>query len=97
MEADMQEIDVAKRWNENADQWARDARAGFNVYRDKFTFPALLDALPAIKGLDVVDFECGEWTNTRVFARMEHALLVSTFQSAIQHGKRTEEADQLGI
>lgn len=51
----MRNVDVAKHWNDNADQWTRDVRAGFDVYRDHFTFPAFLDALPPINGLGELD------------------------------------------
>lgn len=98
MEGDMQKTDVAKHWDENADQWARDVRAGFDVYRDKFTFPAFVDALPAIKGLDVIDFGCGEGTNTRAFARMGARVTgIDLSGRMIEHARLTEEADPLGI
>lgn len=64
----MPSIDVAKHWNDNADQWTQDVRAGFDVYRDHFTFPAFLGALPPINGYDVIDFGCGEgrWGGRRL-------------------------------
>lgn len=94
----MADIDVAKHWNDNADQWARDVRAGFDVYRDQFTFPAFLDALPPINELDVIDFGCGEGTNTRAFARLGARVTgIDLSARMIEHGRKTEEADPLGI
>ena len=94
----MADIDVAKHWNDNADQWARDVRAGFDVYRDQFTFPAFLDALPPINGLDVIDFGCGEGTNTRAFARLGARVTgIDLSARMIEHARKTEEADPLGI
>jgi len=95
---DLSEFDVAERWNENADQWTRDVRDGFDVYRDQFTFPAFLAALPPIDGLDVIDFGCGEGTNTRAFARLGARVTgIDLSPRMIQHAQRTEEADPLGI
>ncbi|WP_353640824.1 methyltransferase domain-containing protein [Mesorhizobium sp. WSM2239] len=62
--------EVAARWNENANQWTRDVGDGYDVYRDRFTFPAFQDFLPPLGGLEIIDFGCGEGTNTRRLARM---------------------------
>jgi len=95
---DTSDADVATRWNKNADQWTRDVRAGFDVYRDHFTFPAFLDALPSIDGLDVIDFGCGEGTNTRTFAwRGARVTGIDLSSRMIEHAKREEKADPLGI
>ena len=98
MVGNMRDLDVAKHWNDNADQWTRDVRAGLDVYRDKFTFPAFLDALPEIDGLDVIDFGCGEGTNTRAFARLGARLTgIDLSSRMIEHAREVEEADPLGI
>jgi len=95
---DISDADVAKCWNENAEQWTRDVRDGFDVYRDQFTFPAFLDALPPIDGLDVIDFGCGEGTNTRAFARLGARVTgIDLSSRMIAYAKQTEEADPLGI
>ena len=90
--------DVAKRWDENADQWTEDVRNGFDVYRDLFTFPAFLEALPPIEGLDVIDFGCGEGTNTRAFARLGARVTgIDLSSRMIDHAKQAEEADPLRV
>ncbi|WP_137136833.1 class I SAM-dependent methyltransferase [Rhizobium sp. FKY42] len=90
--------DVAKHWNDNAQQWTNDVRAGFDVYRDLFTFPAFLEALPSIKGKDVIDFGCGEGSNTRVFAQQGARLTgIDISSQMIEHARQAEEADPLGI
>lgn len=95
---DLSNADVAKRWNENADQWTQDVRNGFDVYRDQFTFPAFLAALPPVDGLDVIDFGCGEGTNTRAFARLGARVTgIDLSNRMIEHARQTEEADPLGI
>ena len=91
-------IDVAKHWNANAQQWTRDVRAGFDVYRDLFTFPAFLEALPSIDGKDVIDFGCGEGTNTRDFAQQGARLTgIDISSQMIGHARQAEEADPLDI
>ncbi len=90
--------DVAARWNENADQWTYDVRAGYDVYRDLFTFPAFLEFLPEIANLEVIDFGCGEGTNTRHFASMGAKVTgVDISQGLIDHARQAETADPLGI
>ena len=84
MVGNMRYLDVAKHWNENADQWTRDVRAGFDVYRDKFTFPAFLDALPEIDGLDVIDFGCGlnSKVDSGILSRHFCVAIASVFSSS---------------
>ena len=90
--------DVAAQWNQNADQWTNDVRAGYDVYRDLFTFPAFLEFLPSIKDLDVIDFGCGEGSNTRYFARMGARLTgIDISQSLIEHARQAEAADPEGV
>ncbi|MDK1386871.1 methyltransferase domain-containing protein [Sinorhizobium sp. 8-89] len=90
--------EVAARWNANADQWTRDVRGGYDVYRDLFTFPAFQEFLPPLDGLDVIDFGCGEGTNTRRLARMGARLTgIDISERLIDHARREEEADPLGI
>lgn len=89
---------VAACWNANADQWSHDVRAGYDVYRDHFTFPAFLQFIPSLNGLDVVDFGCGDGTNTRQFARLGARLSgIDLSERMIEHARRAEEADPLGI
>jgi len=35
---------VTNAWNGNAEQWAHDVRAGYDKYRDAYTFPAFLNS-----------------------------------------------------
>ena len=89
---------VAKRWDANADQWAADVRAGFDGYRDLFTCPAFEAFLGKVDGQDVIDFGCGEGSNTRRLARAGARMSgidLSTRQ--IAHARAAEAADPLGI
>lgn len=90
--------DVAARWNANADQWTSDVRAGYDTYRDHFTFPAFRDFLPPLAGLRVIDFGCGEGTNTRAFARMGARMTgLDISERLIGHARRAEAAKPLAI
>jgi 2-polyprenyl-3-methyl-5-hydroxy-6-metoxy-1,4-benzoquinol methylase len=89
---------VAASWDKNADQWASDVRNGYDVYRDLFTFPAFQQFLPALEGLDVIDFGCGEGSNTRHFARMGARMTgIDISKRLIEHARQTESADPIGI
>ncbi|MGR9171916.1 class I SAM-dependent methyltransferase [Rhizobium sp. KDH_Rht_773_N] len=90
--------DVAARWNGNADQWTHDVRQGYDTYREIFTFPAFVDFLPPLAGLDVIDFGCGEGTNTRRFAQMGARMTgIDLSERMIGHARAAEEAHLLGI
>lgn len=89
---------VATRWDLNADQWTHDVRAGYDVYRDTFTFPAFLAFLPEIRGLELIDFGCGEGTNTRALARLGARMSgLDVSERMIAHARRMEEEEPLGI
>jgi 2-polyprenyl-3-methyl-5-hydroxy-6-metoxy-1,4-benzoquinol methylase len=95
---DRSHAEVAARWNQNADQWTRDVREGYDVYRDLFTFPAFQKFLPSLDRLDVIDFGCGEGTNTRRLAQMGARMTgVDISERLIEHARQAEEADPLGI
>lgn len=95
---DRPHADVAALWNGNADQWTRDVRDGYDVYRDLFTFPAFVDFLPPLEGLGVIDFGCGEGTNTRHFAEMGARMTgIDLSERMIEHARRAEQTRPLGI
>ncbi|MBW9054775.1 class I SAM-dependent methyltransferase [Rhizobium mesosinicum] len=90
--------DVAARWDGNADQWTHDVRNGYDIYREFFTFPAFVDFLPPLAGLDVIDFGCGEGTNTRRFAQMGARMTgIDLSERMIGHALDTEDKHPLGI
>ncbi|MER0240318.1 methyltransferase domain-containing protein [Fulvimarina sp. MAC8] len=92
------DAEVAKHWDGNADQWTHDVRSGFDVYRDWFTFPAFIEAMPPIDGLEIVDFGCGEGTNTRAFAKRGARVTgIDLSLRMIEHARQSEADDPLGI
>ncbi|MGE4373133.1 MAG: class I SAM-dependent methyltransferase [Xanthobacter sp.] len=96
--SDSTDQQVAACWDLNADQWTEDVRAGFDVYRDQFTFPAFLNFLPDIRGLKLIDFGCGEGTNTRALARRgAHMTGLDLSARLVAHARQMEEEEPLGI
>ena len=89
---------VAQAWDQNARQWTEDVRAGFDLYRELYTFPAFLDFMPPISGKDVIDLGCGEGTNTRRFARMGGRMTgIDLSQTMIAYARAEEAKEPMGI
>lgn len=94
----LDEADVAAAWNRNAETWADSVRAGFDLYREHYTFPAFLKFLPPIEGLEVIDLGCGEGTNTRRFAGLGARMTGLDLSEAMIARARVAEAEApLGI
>jgi hypothetical protein len=47
----MKRVEVAQYWEANAEIWTRQARAGYEIYRDGLNTPAFQDMLPPVLGL----------------------------------------------
>ncbi len=62
--------EVAAFWEGNAETWTRQARAGYDIYRDALNTPAFLAMLPQVSGLEGLDIGCGEGGNTRQVAAL---------------------------
>lgn len=90
--------DVAKHWEANADAWTRQARAGYDVYRDALNTPAFLAMLPPVAGLDGLDMGCGEGENTRKLARLGAKMwAIDIAPTFIKYAREAEEAAPLDI
>lgn len=89
---------MAANWNANADQWAADVGGGVDLYRDLFTWPAFSAFLGDVAGLDVIDFGCGEGTNTRRLARAGARMTgIDLSSGMIAKAQSAEASDPLGI
>jgi ubiquinone/menaquinone biosynthesis C-methylase UbiE len=94
----MDHEDVGRFWNANADAWTKLARAGYDIYRDHLNTPAFFDLLPEVKGLSGLDIGCGEGYNTRLLAaRGANVTAIDIAEVFIEHAKRAEEEEPLGI
>jgi len=84
--------DVARYWNENAPDWTRAVRAGWDVYREHVNNPAFLDMLPDLAGLRVLDLGCGEGYNTRRFADLGASVTGIDASEAMVEAAREHDA-----
>lgn len=90
--------EVARYWENNAEDWTRQSRAGCDVYRDALNTPAFLAILPDIKGLTGLDIGCGEGTNTRRLAQSGAKMnAIDVAPTFIRYAKQTETEKPLGI
>ncbi|MFN3671330.1 MAG: class I SAM-dependent methyltransferase [Bosea sp. (in: a-proteobacteria)] len=94
----MDSREVGRYWEANAELWTRQARAGYDFYRDLLNTPVFMANLPAIAGLAGLDVGCGEGANTRLLARAGAAMTaLDIAPSFIRHACAEEEREPLGI
>lgn len=94
----MNESDVKKYWEENAETWTILSRKGYDVCRDHLNTPAFLRMLPDVKGLEGLDVGCGEGHNTRIITE-KGALMtgIDISEKFIKHAHQKENKDPLNI
>jgi ubiquinone/menaquinone biosynthesis C-methylase UbiE len=94
----MDSAEVGRYWENNAEAWTQQVRAGYDVYRDALNTPAFLAMLPPVDGLIGIDIGCGEGANTRQLAglgaRMTGIDIAPTF---VRHAREAEVAEPMGI
>lgn len=89
---------VAAYWEANASEWARQSRAGLDVYRGALNTPSFLNMLPPVTGLSGLDIGCGEGTNTRQIAsRAAKMTAVDIAPTFVANAQASEAADPRGI
>jgi len=94
----MDDRDVARHWDENAEESVRAVRAGWDVFRKYESMPDFLAMLPDLSGRTVPDLGCGEGTNTRAFAeRGMHVTGVDISRTMIAAAREQEAADPRDI
>lgn len=87
----MDDDEVARYWEANAEAWTRLTRAGYDVYRDNVNTPGFLRILPDIFGLRGLDLGCGEGHNTRLVARRGARMTaVDIADTLLRHGRDKE-------
>ena len=65
----MDDKEVGKYWEGNAENWTKLARSGYDRCRNLINTPAFFKMIPDIKGLKGLDIGCGEGYNTRIAAK----------------------------
>ncbi|MBD3232770.1 MAG: methyltransferase domain-containing protein [candidate division Zixibacteria bacterium] len=90
--------DIASLWDDNADYWAYQVRAGHDIYRDHFNNPAFFNFIGDIKGKKILDAGCGEGTNTRLLARQGGVVTaIDISEKLIAYAHQAEDEKPLGI
>ncbi len=94
----MDDREVGRLWDGNADAWTLLARQGYDIYRDYFNTPAFLAMLPEVLGLRGLDIGCGEGNNTRLVAQRGAIMIgVDISPKFIGHARSKEQETRLGI
>ena len=94
----MDHKEVRRYWDENAENWTRLARAGYDVYRDYLNTPAFFDLLPEVQGLSGLDIGCGEGHNTRLLAEAgAWVTAIDISEVFVRHAKQMAEAGMANI
>src|ERR1700755_70572 len=94
----MDNREVGRYWNANADAWTKLARAGYDIYRDHVNSPAFFEILPSVGGLAVLDIGCGEGENTRHLARLgAKVTAVDIADRFVAYAVDAERREPLGI
>lgn len=94
----MDNKDVGRYWDENAENWTKLARMGYDRCRDLLNSPAFFKVLPDISNLNGLDIGCGEGYNTRIAAKRGAKMTAIDISKVfIKYAKETEKEKPLGI
>ncbi len=89
---------VGRYWDDNAEAWTKQVRAGYEHYRDGLNTPAFLAMLPEIDDFAGLDVGCGEGHNTRRLAeRGARVIGIDISATFVRLAREAEEAHPLGI
>lgn len=94
----MDDAQVARMWDDNADVWTEFSRLGYDEYRDQINTPAFMDLLPDVAGQTGLDVGCGEGHNTRLLAeRGAQVVAIDIATRFMQYAIDAERTRRLGI
>ena len=94
----MDDKEVGKFWDKNAETWTKLSRLGYDRCRNLINTPAFFKMLPDISGLNGLDIGCGEGYNTRIAAKRGAIMsAIDISETFIKYAKETEESEPLGI
>jgi ubiquinone/menaquinone biosynthesis C-methylase UbiE len=78
--------EVKKLWEGNADAWTLLSRQGYNTSREHLNTPWFLAMLPDVSGLRGLDIGCGEGVETRLLARRGATMIgIDLSQKFVSH------------
>lgn len=94
----MNNKDVSRYWNANAENWTKLARMGYDRSRNLINSPAFFQMLPDISNLKGLDIGCGEGYNTRIAAKLGAKITAIDISKVfIKYANENEEKEPLGI
>jgi ubiquinone/menaquinone biosynthesis C-methylase UbiE len=94
----MDDKKVGKYWNENAENWIKLSKLGYDRCRDLINSPAFFKMFPDVENLKGIDIGCGEGYNTRIAAKRGAELTaIDISEVFIASAKESEMQETLGI
>ncbi len=94
----MDDIEVGRYWEANAEAWTQLSRAGYDRSRDLFNTPQFLVILPEVRGRAGLDIGCGEGNNTRqVAGRGAKMTAIDISPTFLKYARQSEIDAPLGI
>ncbi|MCY2929815.1 MAG: class I SAM-dependent methyltransferase [Planctomycetota bacterium] len=94
----MDDIEVGRYWDDNAEAWTVLSRAGYDHSRDTFNTPQFLAILPDVRGRSGLDVGCGEGHNTRLLAeRGAKMTAVDIAPKFLEYARQAERESPRGI
>ena len=94
----MDDKEVGKYWDDNAENWVKLARMGYDRCRDLINSPAFFKMLPDISNLKGLDIGCGEGHNTRIAAKKGGKMTaIDISEVFIKYANESEQKEPLGI
>jgi ubiquinone/menaquinone biosynthesis C-methylase UbiE len=94
----MDDKEVGKFWDKNAENWIKLSRMGYDKCRDLINAPAFFKMLPEIVNLKGLDIGCGEGYNTRIASKTGAIMTaIDISKKFIAAAKEFEVQEPLGI
>jgi ubiquinone/menaquinone biosynthesis C-methylase UbiE len=90
--------DVARYWDKNAENWTKLVRMGYDRGRNLINSPAFFKMLSDVLNLEGLDIGCGEGYNTRMLAKLGAKITAIDISKVfIKYAKESEEKEPLAI
>jgi len=94
----MDDNEVRRCWEGNAEAWTALSRQGYDRFRIHFNTPSFMRILPVIKGLSGLDIGCGEGCNTRLLAQQGASMTgIDIAPTFVRYARQAERDAPLGV